>query len=327
MQHDLPLCASIRSSPRTSVRASLILIATISGAAVSLAAAPVVFCAAPPSTWADDTTDAATIVRVAIDRIGGAQWREITSFESVAVAKSVMGDARIEYQFVAPNAHRLTQSMPGGTSVMEMGFADGVAWIGEPGHARAADPKMADELAGGGDLQTLLRTIETRFASFTTIGREKLEGKNAWKIAMIPAANAAKSAVTADAWIIYIESATGIILGIDIPAPAAPARAPSSATTGNDGAAQAPTPTGQSIRFSNWKEVERGATNASASNTNRSAPIKSGAPKMPLLAFRNATVSAGGMTTELVYDKVAVNTLHKNAIRPPASVTSAREER
>ncbi len=323
---------------QNALRSSLIVIATISGVAVSLTAAPVawcasapkawcasapkVLCAAPPSAWADETNDAATIVRVAIDRIGGARWREIASFESVATAKSVMGDARIEYQFVAPNSHRLTQTMPGGEGVMEMGFADGIAWIGEPGQAKVADPKMAQELAGGGDLQTLLRTIETRFSAFTTIGREKLDGKNAWKIAMIPAGNAPRNpaatpASAADAWIIYIESATGIILGIDIPAP------PQASAPRDDSAAQPPAPTGQSIRFSNWKEVERGTTDAStASNT-----VKSAGPSTPLRAFRNASVSAGGMTTELVYDKVAVNTLSPNAIRPPAEVTKARQTR
>ena len=241
------------------------------------------------------------LVRAAMDRMGGENWRKISSFQSVATAKSAMGEAKIEYRFVAPDARVLLQTMPSAPSsangaaaparVMELGVANGVAWMGEPGQARAVDPKMAEELAGGGDLQTLVRSIEERFEDFQTSSRESINGRIVWRITMTP-----RMTTTPDArWTLYIDAATGLVHGFDIPAPP------------KDTRANAPTPTGQSIRLEDWKPVELG----SASTLQR------------LLAFRTAKVSAGGMETELVYSTVAVDTLTPDAIRAPSGIEPA----
>jgi hypothetical protein len=241
------------------------------------------------------------LVRAAMDRMGGENWRKINSFQSIATAKSAMGEAKIEYRFVAPDARLLLQTMPSAPTgangaaaparVMELGVANGLAWMGEPGQARAVDPKMAEELAGGGDLQTLVRSIEERFEDFQTSSRESINGRIVWRITMLP-----RTTATPDArWTLYIDAATGLIHGFDIPAPPKDARA------------NAPTPTGQSIRLEDWKPVELGP----ACTLQR------------LLAFRTAKVSAGGMETELVYTTVAVDTLAPDAIRAPSSIEPA----
>lgn len=244
------------------------------------------------------------LVRAAMDRMGGENWRKISSFQSVATAKSAMGEAKIEYRFVAPDARVLLQTMPSAPTsttgangaatpvrTMELGVANGLAWMGEPGQARAVDPKMAEELAGGGDLQTLVRSIEERFEDFQTSSRESINGRIVWRITMTP-----RMTTTPDArWTLYIDAATGLVHGFDIPAPPKDARA------------NAPTPTGQSIRLEDWKPVELG----SASTLQR------------LLAFRTAKVSAGGMETELVYSTVAVDTLTPDAIRAPSGIEPA----
>jgi hypothetical protein len=68
--------------------------------------------------------------------------------------------------------------------------------------------------------------------------------------------------------------------------------------------ANAPTPSGQSIRLDDWKPAEVGL----------------GCTLQRLIAFRTAKVSAGGMETELVYTTVAVDTLKPDAIRAPSGI-------
>ena len=43
-----------------------------------------------------------------------------------------------------------------------------------------------------------------------------------------------------------------------------------------------------------------------------------------MLGFRTATIESGGIKTELVYTRVAVDTLEKGAIAPPAKIDAAR---
>jgi hypothetical protein len=265
---------------------------------------------------AGDTPDGSALVRTALDRIGGKAWREIKSFESIAEISAAMGDARIEYQFIAPNAHRLVQTMPGGRGVMELGSVGGTAWMGEPGQARAVDPRMAEELAGGGDLQTLVHTIDVRFEKFETLAKTVVDGHEAWRVAMSPKAGPGADPTTAQKWTLILDASNGTILGVDIPAP-----------PGGDGAANED---GQKIRFAGWDAVElpaaaRGA-DAVAPDA-KTADAKTADARIPsfekILAFRTATVEAGGAKTTLTYKKVAVNTLAKDAIRVPAKIEPA----
>ena len=169
--------------------------------------------------------DAAAIIRTAMERIGGEQWKKIKSFESIATVKSAMGDARIEFRFVAPDARQLVQSMPGGRGIIEMGSVGAIAWMGEPGRARAIDPKLAQEMSGGGDLQTMVHSLDTRFENFISLGKIAVNGRDAWKIAMTP-----KGSPASQAWTVLIDALNTTVLGIDIPAPP------------KDLAANAPTP-------------------------------------------------------------------------------------
>jgi len=265
---------------------------------------------------AGDTPDGSALVRTALDRIGGKAWREIKSFESIAEISAAMGDARIEYQFIAPNAHRLVQTMPGGRGVMELGSVGGTAWMGEPGQARAVDPRMAEELAGGGDLQTLVHTIDARFEKFETLAKTVVDGREAWRVAMSPKAGPAVDPSTAQKWTLILDASNGTILGVDIPAP------PGGAGGANEG--------GQAIRFAGWNAVEL-PHDAKLPEPKTAEPKLSETEiadaKTPslgtILAFRTATVEAGGAKTTLTYKKVAVNTLAKDAIRVPAKIEPA----
>lgn len=281
---------------------------TSHGAALLAMAAPLSFEPSPARASVDDTLPSGTaIVRAAVERMGGRGWRTIASFESVATARAPMGDARVEYQFVAPDAHRVVQGLPGGAGAMEMGAAGGVAWIGEAGKpAQAADPRMAQELAGGGDLQTLVRSLEERFCDFRTVARTKLDpatgaesadGRLAWRIAMTPR----EAPAGTRPWELIVDAASGFVAGLEIPPP------PESAL--RELPADAPRPTGQSIRFMRWEPVERGSHGAAG-----------GGASVRLMAFREASVTAGGMRTELVYSKVAVDTLARDAIRVPETI-------
>ncbi|MFM7261141.1 MAG: hypothetical protein ACKO3W_11105 [bacterium] len=247
---------------------------------------------ASPTAWTQDALPAAdALVRAAHERMGGAEWKALKSFHTLATAKSAMGDATIEFRFVAPDSRLLVQTMPGGRGAMELGVTAGVAWMGEPGKARAVDPRMAEELAGGGDLQTLVHSIGERFEDFRTESRETTDNRIVWRISMRP-----RGTPTPDArWTLLLDAATGLVHGFDIPAPPKDARA------------DAPTPTGQSIRLSEWRPVDVGDS----------------APRSRLIAFRTAKVSAGGMETELQYSKVAINTLTAEAIRPPEKLEPA----
>jgi len=239
--------------------------------------------------------EALGIVRAATARIGGDDWSRIRSFESVASARSALGDARIEYRFVAPDARTLVQTMPGGRGVIEMGVVDGKAWMGEPGNARAIDPKIAQEMAGGGDLQTLVHSIEARFESFTAKGRAVVGGRDAWRIEMTPRASAL-AGMPASTWTLWIDAMNSTILGLDIPAPT------------QDAAAGAPTPGAQTIRFSDWRPVE----------------LPKDAKPGRLLCFGKAEIESDGMKVVLEFERVAVDTLEAGSIAPPASVAPAK---
>lgn len=272
---------------RTALAALIAACCSANGSARGPASAPASM-PAPMSTMAsvqDALPAADALVRAANERMGGAEWKSLKSFHTLATAKSAMGDATIEFRFVAPDARLLVQTMPGGRGTMELGVAAGMAWMGEPGKARAVDPRMAEELAGGGDLQTLVHSISERFEDFRTESRETIDNRIVWRLSMRP-----RGTPTPDArWTLLIDAATGLVHGFDIPAPPKDARA------------NAPTPTGQSIRLSDWRPVDVGDS----------------APRSRLVAFRTAKVSAGGMETELQYSRVAIDTLGADAIRPP----------
>ena len=96
------------------VAAFILATASITGASIHAIAAPVLLPAAVQAQPSE--VDAAALVRAALDRIGGKAWSEITSFESVATVESAMGDGRVEFQFIAPDARKLVQTMPGGNA-------------------------------------------------------------------------------------------------------------------------------------------------------------------------------------------------------------------
>ena len=237
--------------------------------------------------------DAAALVKTAMTRIGGDAWTKLKSFESIATVRSAMGDARIEYRFVAPNARQLVQAMPGGRGVIEMGVVGGVAWMGEPGQARAIDPKVAEEMSGGGDLQTLVHTIPERFEKFEVVGKGAVEGREVWRILMTPKAPAGVP-TAAQRWTLFVDTANSTIMGFDIPAPP------------KDLAPEAPEPSGQSIRLSDWVAFE----------LPKDSPLKD----QRLLGFRKATNEAGGMTAELEFSRIAADTLPAGSIAAPAKI-------
>jgi len=280
------------SQRAAAISAVLLSTAIITGAAIQSIAAPVASAAAA-TAFDPPAPDAAGLVRAALERIGGKAWNDIASYESVATVASAMGDGRIEFQFIAPDARRLVQTMPGGKTALELGCTGSIAWMGEPGHARAVDPRMAQELSGGGDLLTLVRSIDTRFTDFKTVGRDTIDGTLCWKITMSPVASPTPEA----RWTLLINASDGSIFGLEIPAPP------------KDAASNAPVQGGQSMRFRRWEAVDRGGE------------PKAGAAK--LLAFREATVVTAGMKVDLAYTKVAVDTLRKGAIAPPAKIEPA----
>lgn len=264
--------------------------ATTPGASIHAIGAPFASGARPQEPGA--SVNAASIVRNALDRIGGASWNAIGSYESIATLQSVMGDGRIEFRFVAPDARKLVQTMPGGKTALEFGSVGSVAWMGEPGRARAVDPEMAREMAGGGDLLTLVRSIDARFTDFRVLGKEAVEGVECWKVSMKPL----QSDIPDLLWTVWISASDAAIVGLEIPAPPAPAQA------------KAPVQGGQSMRFRRWEAVERGAD---------------ARPDVPtLLAFREATIVTMGMKVDIVYTRVAVDTLPRGAIVPPATLES-----
>ena len=280
-----------------------ILRSPLSIATLSVAACGVVLASASPlapivgaaPAQTATTPDAAALVRPAVERIGGGSWAAIKSFETIATVKSAVGEARVEFRFVAPDARQLVQVMPGGRGVLEMGVVGGVAWMGEPGRARAIDPKVAEEMSGGGDLQTLVHSLDTRFEKFEATGKTTLDGREAWRVSMSPKASGAAPAA-GQRWTVYLDAANSTILGIDIPAPP------------KDRVPDAPEQGGQVIRFRDWQSVE----------------VPAGRKADRMLGFRTATIESGGIKTELVYTKVAVDTLEKGAIAPPAKIDAAR---
>lgn len=278
------------------VAAFIVATTCIPGAPIHAVGAPSFL--ASPTPFDPPELDAGTLVRTALDKIGGKSWDAITSYESVATVASAMGDGRIEFQFVAPDARRLVQTMPGGTNRLELGCVGATAWMGEPGKARAVDPRMAEELAGGGDLLTLVRSIDTRFTDFRLVGRDTVEGVNCYRISMRPA----QSPAPESRWTLFINAADATIVGLDVPPPP------------QDLAPNAPVQGGQTIRLRRWEPVERPVPRT-AQTANAKAEPAVAAPK--LAAFREATVTTAGMKVDLVYTKVAVDTLGKGAITPP----------
>lgn len=302
MPHD-----TLRSTRIPSVAALICATTFITGAAVHAIAAPVVVPLAPQS--APSEVDPAALVRTALDRIGGKAWNDIASFESIATVQSAMGDGRVEFRFVAPDARTLVQTMPGGGAKLELGSIGSVAWMGEPGRARAVDPRMAEELAGGGDLLTLVRSVDTRFTDFKLLGKESIDGVQCWKISMRPV----QSPAAETRWTLLLAASDATIVGIEIPAPP------------QDLAPNAPVQGGQSMRFRRWEAVERGTERrADATSGSSQQPSPRAAGSAPtLLAFREATITTAGMKVDLVYSKVAVDNLAKGAITPPAVIEPA----
>lgn len=295
-----------------SVAAFILATTCIAGATIHAVGAPGSFAAA--AAFDPPELDAATLVRTALDKIGGKSWDRITSYESVATVQSAMGDGRIEFQFVAPDARKLVQTMPGGESKMELGCVGSTAWIGEPGRARAVDPRMAEETAGGGDLLTLVRSMDARFTDFKLLGKDSIDGVLCYKISMRPM----QSPAAETRWTLLINAADATIVGLDIPAPP------------QDLAPDSPVQGGQAIRFRRWERVEVGQHRADAAKPGQATAPKNAAPAatppaadLPLLAFREATVTTVGMKVDLVYSKVAVDTLAKGAIAPPAVIEPA----
>jgi hypothetical protein len=84
-----------------------------------------------------------------------------------------------------------------------------------------------------------------------------------------------------------------------------------------DLAPNAPVQGGQSMRFRRWEAVARGPERKVDAKTD----AQTDAPA--LLAFREATITTAGMKVDLVYTKVAVNTLAKGSIAPPAVIEPA----
>lgn len=255
--------------------------------------------------------DGAALLRKALDRLGGEAWRSIGSFESVARVETPMGKGRVAYSFIAPvaklpAAHLLVQTMPGAgdgaaasaETTLELGVADGVAWMGEPGRAQAVEPAMAAELAGGGDLITLVRSLDTRFSDIRTIGRETVDGRPCWRLAMTPIGAPAGQAP----WSLFLGEAESEIVGLEIPPPP---RAE---------AANAPVAGGQSMRFRRWEAVERGTR---AVGTGSADAVQTPAQ---LLSFREATITTAGMKIDMTYERVAVDTLAPGSIAAPPSI-------
>jgi len=200
------------------------------------------------------------------------------------------------------------QTMPGGRGVIEMGVVDGIAWMGEPGRARAIDPKLAQEMAGGGDLQTLVHSLDTRFDAFELAGKVAIDGRDAWKVTMRPRQQGQPEA---GRWTTLIDVADLTVLGLDIPAPP------------KDLAPNAREQFAQTIRFRDWVEVERAKDAAPPAGRASELPTEADAGKAPparILAFRTAIIEAGGMKTELTFTRVAVDTLAKDAIRVPEAI-------
>ena len=297
------------------ITAGLLAAAAMGGVALLSAASPLAPAPGPRSAGAVTTSaaanpllttqdatapDAAALVRLAVQRIGGETWTRIKSFESIATVRSAVGDARVEFRFVAPDARQLVQAMPGGRGVLEMGVVGGVAWMGEPGRARAIDPKLAEEMAGGGDLQTLVHSLDTRFEKFEAKGKTTLDGREAWRITMSPKASGAAPAA-GQLWTVYVDAANTTILGIDIPAPP------------KDRMPNAPEQSGQAIRLSDWVAYE----------LPKDSPLKD----QRLLGFRKATIEAGGMKAELEFTRLAIDTLAPGSIAPPAKIDAAPNSR
>ena len=207
-----------------------------------------------------------------------------------------------------PAAHLLVQTMPGGSgsatgaeTTLELGVADGVAWMGEPGRAQPVEPEMAAELAGGGDLITLVRSLAVRFSDIDTVGREKVDGRACWRLSMKPVGAPAEQAP----WSLFLSEAETEIVGLEIPPPP------------RSEAANAPVAGGQSMRFRRWEAVERG-TRAVATGASGTASTPA-----PLVSFREATITTAGMKIDMIYERVAVDTLAPGAIAAPASIGRA----
>jgi hypothetical protein len=279
--------------PRTTLTLTVLLAAAFPCAAVAMTAAQ----SSSTNTASSEGAlpDAVAAVKRAKELMGGDAWDKIRSFESSASLRSAMGDARVEFRFVAPDSFELIQSMPGGGRTMTMGSANGVAWIGEPGRERAADPRMTAEMRDGGDLQVLVRTISERFTGFRTVARAEDGGRTVLRIEMRPK----QAPPDAPAWMLLVDATTGMIHGVEIPAPPAP---PSSA-------AGAQKTFGQSIRVRRWEPVTAAADAARAA---------------PLLAFREATVESGGTKTDIVYDRITVDGLAADAVKAPVAAAARK---
>lgn len=230
-------------------------------------------------------------MREAVEAMGGDAWKSIRSYTSMARVRSAMGELEASYSFVAPDAHLLLQRIGGARSMsMEMGFADGIAWTGEQGRPQRMDRAMADEVARGGDVVTLLRSLESRFADFRHDGIEKDGARVLERITMRPKADAA-----AARWTLFVDPTTKLPAGLDIPAPAGTPDAERASRT-------------QSLRFDGWRAV---ATADGSASPRLRAPF-------------SFSIVAGGVRSECVFASIAVDTLAAGSIRAPESLRSGR---
>jgi hypothetical protein len=68
------------------------------------------------------------------------------------------------------------------------------------------------------------------------------------------------------------------------------------------------------MRFRRWEAVERGPR---AITTGTAAPAQTPAQ---LVSFREATITTAGMKIDMIYERVAVDTLAPGSIAAPASI-------
>lgn len=230
----------------------------------------------------------------------------VASFASVSSLDTPMGTMRVDYNYLAataeqPAACRVVQSNTGVNATFEIGTANGIAWIGDSGRYKAADPRMTNELLGGSDLQLLLRSLLSRFENFTTIGTEESDGKRVWVVSMQPKAAIGAPQPNA-AWTLRLDAQSGLPTSFDTPM-----ATPPSATT--NPATNSAAPSVQRTELSDWKPIELGTK----APTKDVEALRAQAP----VAFRQAVRTVSGMKITMRYEKVAMNTLEPGSIEVP----------
>ncbi len=132
--------------------------------------------------------DGKTIVQRSLDAIGSKEARDsVHSTHMKLTAQSLMGTSKISLTLRDPNQVLMTQSIEGvADSQVEIGFDGSIGWM-QTAHAppRTLTTEMCAQFASGADAQELARSLDTRFASFTTLGAEILEGTETWKVRLV----------------------------------------------------------------------------------------------------------------------------------------------